>query len=264
MGPRTSRGLTFACATVAILLLATQIPSLAEAFSRPGVNGYGGIDYRLYMDATQRWLDGGPFYQPYQLQGPYTITPGDILYPPVALWLFVPFTFLPAALWWIVPLAVAGAVVLRLRPAPIAWPVLALCLAWPPTQVKVITGNPVIWVVAAMALGCLYRWPSVFVLIKPSLFPFALFGIRRRIWWAGLAVFVGLCIPFGAMWVDWLRTVVNSREGGVVYSIQEVPMLLLPLAAWWWRTRPDGVSRTTFLDRRRVSASRRGASIPDR
>jgi hypothetical protein len=260
-----SRGLVIASATLAILLLAAPIPSLIEAFSRPAVNGYGGIDYRLYMDATQRWLDGGPFYQPYQLEGPYTITPGDILYPPVALWLFVPFTFLPAALWWIVPIGVVSAVVLWLRPAPIAWPVIALCIAWPATQVKLITGNPVIWAVAAMALGCIYRWPSVFVLIKPSLFPFALFGIHRRSWWIGLAVFAALCLPFGAMWVDWLTTVVNSREGGLIYSIQEVPMLLLPLAAWWWRTRPDAVSETTSLDRRRpASASPQGASTPGR
>ncbi len=216
------------------------------------------------MDATQRWLDGGPFYQPYQLEGPYTIKAGDILYPPVALWLFVPFTFLPAALWWVVPLGVVSAVVLRLRPAPLAWPIIALCLAWPPTQVKLITGNPVIWVAAAMALGCLYRWPSVFVLIKPSLFPFALFGVHRRSWWVGLAIFGALCLPFGPMWGDWVTTVVNSREGGLVYSIQEIPLLLLPVAAWWWRTRRDAVSETTFLDRHRARASPQEASTAGR
>ncbi len=66
------------------------------------------IDYRLYMDATERWLRGGPFYEPYQLAGPYTISAGDILYPPVALWLFVPLSFLPACMWWLVPLGATG------------------------------------------------------------------------------------------------------------------------------------------------------------
>ena len=239
------RRLALLCGVVAGLILASQIPSLLEAFGRPSVNGYGGVDYRLYLDATRRWLDGGPFYQPYQIAGPYPITPGDILYPPVALWLFVPFTLLPAVLWWLVPLGVTAVVVWRLRPAAIAWPLIALCVAWPPTQVKIITGNPVIWAVAALALGCVYRWPSVFVLIKPSLFPFALFGARHRSWWVALGVFALISLPFGAMWADWLTTVVNASGGGIVYSVQEVPMMLLPLVAWRWRRWPvEGEPRT--------------------
>lgn len=226
-------------AVITLVILATQVPSLIDAFGRPNVNGYGGIDYRLYMDATARWLAGGPFYEPYQLAGPYTITAGDILYPPVALWLFVPFTFLPAVLWWLVPLGAIAVVVWALRPGPLAWPLIALCLVWPPTVVKLITGNPVIWSVAALALGCLFVWPSVFVLLKPSLFPFALFGANHRSWWVALGVFALLCLPFGAMWADWVTTVVNSRGGGIIYSIQEIPMMLLPLVAWVWRKREE-------------------------
>lgn len=223
----------------AVIILASQIPSLIDAFNRPAVNGYGGVDYLLYTDATQRWLGGGSFYQPYQLAGLYTITAGDILYPPVALWLFVPFTVLPAVIWWLVPLGMTAWVIWRLRPGPLAWPLMALCIAWPPTQVKLITGNPVMWSLMALALGCLFRWPSVFVLIKPSLAPFALFGINRRSWWLAFGLFVLLSLPFGAMWSDWLRTVANSRGGGIAYSIQEIPVLLLPLIAWRWRRRPD-------------------------
>ena len=228
------------CAVVAVVLLAIQVPNVVEAFSRPNVNGYGGVDYRLYMDATQRWLEGGPFYEPYQLAGPYPITAGDILYPPVALWLFVPFTFLPPVLWWLVPIGVTAWVVWRLRPGPFAWALMALCLASPATLVKLTTGNPVLWSVAALALGCLYRWPSVFVLLKPSLFPFALFGADRRSWWIALGAFGLLCLPFGAMWGDWLTTLANSVGGGIAYSIQEIPMLLLPLVAWYWRRSAAG------------------------
>jgi len=136
-----------------------------------------------------------------------------------------------------VPLGLTAWVVWRLRPGPLAWPLMALCIAWPPTQVKLITGNPVIWSMLALALGCLYWWPSVLVLIKPSLFPFALFGANHRSWWVALGVLLLMSLPFTSMWGDWVTTVVNSRGGGVAYSIQEIPLLLLPLIAWRWRTR---------------------------
>ena len=108
-----------------------------------------GVDATLYRDAAARWWSGGPFYEPRQLAGPYEVTPGDILYPPVGLWLFVPLALLPAvvayALWWLVPAAVTGWTIWRLRPRPVVWPLIALCLAWPTTPLKVWTGNPVIW-----------------------------------------------------------------------------------------------------------------------
>ena len=205
-----------------------------------------GVDFQLYRDTATRWLAGGPFFEPYQLAGPYQISAGDILYPPVGLWLFVPFAVLPAVaaavLWWAIPLGVTAWAIRRLRPGPRAWPLIALCLAWPTTPLKIWTGNPVIWAVAAVALGTLYRWPSVFALLKPSLFPFALFGANRRSWWLALAGFGVLCLPFGSLWADWLTSVVNSRGGGVLYSALEIPMLLLPLVAWLGRTsdRTDG------------------------
>ena len=88
---------------------------------------------------------------------------------------------------------------------------------------------------ATMVDGELLAAP--FVLLKPSLAPFALFGIRRRSWWLGASVLVVLCLPFGAMWLDWLSTLRNSQGGGLLYSSLEVFLLLLPLAAWWGRTR---------------------------
>lgn len=222
---------------ISLLLLALPARDLLEAALRPGVNGYGGVDYSLYMDASRRWLAGGPFYEPYQLAGPYAISAGDILYPPIALVLFVPFTWLPAVLWWVTPIAVTVVAVGFLRPSPVTWPFMALCLAWPPTLVKVVTGNPVMWVVAAMSIGVIYRWPSVLALIKPSLFPFALFGIRSRSWWITMATFAAVCIPFGTLWLDWLRTLANSQGGGLAYSVQEIPMVMLPVIAWAGRTR---------------------------
>jgi hypothetical protein len=198
-----------------------------------------GVDVALYREAAARWFGGGPFYEPRQLAGPYEVAHGDILYPPVGLWLFVPIALLPTvpalALWWGVPAAVTAWAIRRLRPRPAFWPLIALCLAWPTTPLKTWTGNPVIWSVAAMAIATAWRGAAPFSLLKPSLFPFAFFGIRRRSWWIGLAAFVALCLPFGSMWGDWFTTVVNTRGGGFLYSALEAPMLALPLVAWLGR-----------------------------
>jgi hypothetical protein len=217
-----------------------------------------GVDFVLYRDVAARWLAGGPYFEPYQLAGPYDIRAGDVLYPPNGLFLFAPFAVLPTALawalWWVIPVGVTAWVVWRLRPRPGVWPLLALCIAWPTTLLKTWTGNPVIWCVAALALGTLWYWPSVLVLLKPSLAPFALFGANRRSWWLALGVFVVASLPFASLWADWVTSVVNSRGGGVLYSTLEVPMLLLPLVAWLGRTRiasnssdlerqPNGVSQ---------------------
>lgn len=232
------------------------VPLLFVAITPNALEQPVGVDYVLYRDAAARWLAGGPFFQPYQLAGPYDISAGDILYPPVGLWLFVPFAILPAplaaVLWWSIPIGITAWAAWRLRPRPQAWPLIALCLAWPTTPLKVWTGNPVIWAVAAVALGTLYRWPSVFALLKPSLFPFALFGANRRSWWLALAVFIAMSLPFGQMWGDWAASVVNSRGGGILYSSLEIPMLLLPIVAWLGRT-----------DVGRTGAGRTGAGPTD-
>lgn len=200
-----------------------------------------GVDVALYRDAAARWFDGGPFYEPYQLAGPYDVVHGAILYPPVGLWLFVPFALLPdlpaLVLWWAIPAVVTAGAIARLRPRPLAWSLIALCLVWPTTLLKIWTGNPVIWSMVALAVATAWRGGAPFALLKPSLFPFALFGIGRRSWWIGLAAFVALGLPFGALWLDWMRTVVDARGGGLLYSILEAPMLALPLAAWLGRTR---------------------------
>ena len=233
---------------VSLALLVLPVLDLIQASSTGTLREYLAVDYDLYMEATRRWLAGGPFYEPYQLAGPYPITPGDILYPPFALVLLVPFTVLPAILWWAIPLAIVVVALVRIRPDPRLWPFLALCIVWPPTIVKLVTGNPVIWVVAAAAGGVLFAWPYVFVLLKPSLFPVALLGARHRSWWIALGGLGLVALPFGSMWVDWVTTLVNSEGGGLLYSIQELPMVLLPviaaipIARWFEGRRRDRVA----------------------
>ena len=228
------RRLRLVAAIVSVAIFA--LPVAFAAVTPHALEQPFGVDFDLYRGAATRWLADGTFFEPYQLAGPYGISAGDILYPPVALWLFVPFTFLPGVFWWAIPLGLTARVVGFLRPEPRVWPLIALCLAWPTTPLKIWTGNPVIWAMAAVALGTIYRWPSVFALIKPSLFPFAMFGANRRSWWLAVAAFAALSLPFGAMWADWVASVVNSRGGGVLYSALEIPMLALPLVAWLGRT----------------------------
>jgi hypothetical protein len=239
--PRFDRGVWLGLTLSALMLAAFE---LAAGAAR-GWAGHAAGDYELYVGVARRWLSGGDFYQAWQLSGPYGVSDpyGAVLYPPIDLWLFGAFTFLPAVLWWILPLGAVAWTVWRHQPDPRAWPLMALCLAWPPSIVKLVTGNPVMWAVAGVALGTIYAWPAVFALLKPSVFPFALLGIRSRGWWLGVVVLVVASVPFGGMWATWLTTVLNARDGGLLYSVQEIPLLALPLIAWAARRRTLGESR---------------------
>jgi Flp pilus assembly pilin Flp len=192
-----------------------------------------GPDYRLYMEAGRRWLDGGGYYLPSQLAGPYAPLAPDVLYPPTSLLLFVPLSFLPAPIYWLVPMGLTAWAIWRLRPRMVAWPVMAMCLWFPTTSEVYWAGNPVIWIIAALALGGLYGWPSIVVLLKPTVAPFALLGIWRRSWWFALAGLVVISLPFLSMWPDYFRAMLNAGgAGGWAYSLNQVPTLLLPIAAW--------------------------------
>jgi hypothetical protein len=79
-------------------------------------------------------------------------------------------------------------------------------------------------------------WRPAFalVLLKPSLFVFALPGIRSRGWWviaAGLAVLSLVMVPIS---LDYVHVVLNARSGNasILYSIRDVPLMLIPFIAW--------------------------------
>ncbi len=222
-------------ASASLWLVALTLPitiGVSTASTRPA-----GDDFTLYRDATAGWLAGGQFYPASQLAGPWTISGGAILYPPVTLWLLVPFTILPAVLWWAIPaLAVAWAL-WRLRPGALAWPLMAFLIGFSPLPSFVRAGNPMMWALAAMFIGCAVVGPSVLVLIKPSLAPFALFGVWRRRWWLWAACFGVACLPFGSMWLDWAHSLLNS-SGSLAYSYREIGPFLVPLVAWAGRQRP--------------------------
>lgn len=225
----------FALVATTLVLLAfavIEVWFLAASTPRPDVTL--GLDYRIYMERTGSWLAGEGFYQPHQLAGPYTVTehPRPAFYPPVLLYLTVPFTLLPAFLWWAVPLSIIGYCLWRLRPPVWTWPLLALALVYPRTIMLLFYGNPSMWAFAALAAGLVWTFPAPWVLLKPTLGPFAFVGMTRRAWWVGAAAAVLLAVPFGTMWLDYAVTIGNARnDEGLAYLLGEWPVAMALVAA---------------------------------
>src|SRR6185369_10987866 len=110
--------------------------------------------------------------------------------------------------------------------------VIALCIWFPATSVRLVTGNIAMWVALAALLAT--RWPLAgpWVLLKPSVFPFAVIGITRRAWWISAGVMVLLLALALPLTIDWLRALANSSNpGGALYSLQDVPLMLISVLA---------------------------------
>jgi hypothetical protein len=192
-----------------------------------------GVDLHQYQAHASRWLAGDGLFLREQLEGPYSVWELlPPLYPPTFLLLIVPFVWLPEPLWWAFPLGLMGYTIARHRPAWWGWAIIAVLAMYPRTQEIVWYGNPSMWVAAAVAAGTLWGWPAAFALLKPSLAPFALVGVRRRSWWLAVLVLTAISLPFGGLWLDYLTAVRNATDTGVLYSLRDVPALLVPLVAW--------------------------------
>jgi hypothetical protein len=187
-------------------------------------------DLRIYTDATARLLAGGDWFLPHQSE-PYVVSHGDVLYPPVTAWFFAPWLVLPAWTFVVAPVAIVGWFVWSCRPGPWAWPFLTAFALYPNTLLYVYYGNPGLWVVAFVALALRYHWPGALVLLKPSMAPFALIGIRSRGWWLTTAALAVLCLPVLAETLAYPGIVLRS-SGGLGYSLGSYPMTLIPLVAW--------------------------------
>jgi SAM-dependent methyltransferase len=206
-----------------------------------------GADLRAYVDASRMWLRGDGFYLPRQLHGPYQTELGDILYPPTALYLFLPFVVLPAQLWWILATGLLAVLVWSWRPA--AWAVAAIlvCCAYPNNPLTYLRGAPVIVFAALVGAALRWKWPGALILLKPSIFPFALIGVRTRGWWLTAALLLILTLPLISLVPDWLHAVVDSRGyGGLLYSARDLPLLLIPVFAFIGRTREPTPLHMTF------------------
>lgn len=200
------------------------------------------MDFEFYRSVGARWLEDGSYYLQRQTAGPYVATllgagtPADILYPPSALLLFVPFTFLPAVLWWLVPTILLGWCIASWRPDPLT---LALCVAlmlWPRAVGAWLFGNSDIWVVAALAAGLRFGWPAILLTIKPTFAPLALLGIRHRSWWIASAAMLAIVLVALPLWIDW-ATAMRYASIPLSYSAGSLPLMAVPVVAWSRRPR---------------------------
>ena len=189
-------------------------------------------DHGLYMDATRGWLAGGPFYPDWQTSGPYEIRWGAILYPPIALVLFVPFSVLPGWLWIAVPLAVTLAVIASHRPGVWRLAFIAVVLATNPMEILDYTaGTPTIWIVMFVALATRWPWWSALVLAKPTLVVFGLLGARSRTWWLAVGAMTLITLAFWSMTMTWFGVLVDMHGVTVLYSVPNASLVLVPLIA---------------------------------
>jgi hypothetical protein len=233
------------------LVLAAAIGLLVNRLAVIALSDLSGIawaqDFLMYREAAQRWLDGGEFYLSWQVSGPYEIGNKAVLYPPPILILLVPFTVLPMALWWVLPLAAVAWAIWRLRPSALGWAGMIAALAAPNSLAAIANGNPLLWSLAALALGTIHAWPAAFAALKVSVAPVALFGSWHRSWWLAAAAALAISAVFLPMWPDYIQVLLNSRNPkGALYSIGDIWLLAVPLAAWAWRTR-DGIPGPGFV-----------------
>jgi hypothetical protein len=216
------------------------VEALYFAFRPGGLVFFGlGFDQNTYFAAARDFLGGRGFYESYQLAGPYEINAHEILYPPLLLGILIPFTFLPDPLWVIVPAILTGWIVISWRPTYWAVFAIALCLAWPSSSGLYLLGNPGIWAVLLVAVATRWEWAGPLVMIKPSLMPFALVGIRSRSWWLGAAALLAVVAATWPMWRDYIAAMFNARgaSANVLYSLWTSPMMLVPVLAWLGSTR---------------------------
>jgi hypothetical protein len=237
--------------SLTIVAIAAFLVAIARAVAYllllPSAESSVGNDYQLYVGAAERWVATGVFYQPFQLAGPYQVMgAGEILYPPIILLLLIPFTVLPGILWWIVPLGLTAWAVARLRPAPWSLTLIGLISVTHAVQAPFFWGTPVIWLLPAVAWGFLLGWPAVVVFLKPTLAPFALAGLTHpRSLIFGCLGFTLLALPFGSLWFDWLTAIRNS-DLAVSYALTQNLLLVIPVVAWFGRTRAAGSGDAIF------------------
>jgi hypothetical protein len=218
--------------------LAAVLGALAVAEVVLGFTTFGwgpdiGLDFSIYLNAADRFVNGGSWFLARQLSGPYDVKMGDVLYPVSSVWLFAPFLVVPKILWWTaIPIFVG--LVLSFRPKPWTWPVFAMCFVFPYTSIRFVTGNPAMWLAVFEALGLRVGFPAALVLIKPTMAPFALVGARSRWWWVAVAA-LGLATLPGL--AEYVRVVRDANIGDSwLYPFFDVPLFLIPIAAYFGRT----------------------------
>lgn len=246
--PRRERLSRIAAITATGVLLLWAVVQTVAIYRGAQTRGEVGWDANLYATIGSHFLATGQPYFPSQ-SAPYPAEGMVNLYPPTALYLFVPASVLPRVIWWIVPLATIGWSLARLRPKAWTWPIMAfvclLPLDAPIVPVSLVYGNTLMWTLAALFAAAAFRpgwaWAVAF---KPVDFLLALpFALRS---WRGLLVTVVLSVVLLPYWFQWLTAIGNiSDRQSPLYSLAAWPALAIPLVAWVGRSRPrSGASRT--------------------
>lgn len=187
-----------------------------------------GQDFWFYRAVGAQWLESGQLYLPRQLAGPHDVAlMVDVLYPPLALMIFVPLAVLPAPLaavsWWMIPVIILAATTRR------RWWIWVVVLLWPRALGAFVYGNTDMWAAAAVAAGILLGWPAVLLIMKPAFAPLALVGITHRSWWF-VAALTGLLIVITLpLWSDYARVMSTVRGVGLPYSLASFPLVIAPL-----------------------------------
>ncbi len=193
------------------------------------------VDRQFYAGVGQHWLDTGELYSARQLAGPYVVLPNvDNLYPPTGLPFMLAVLWLPALLYYLIPLGTTAVLVAWWRPAAWTWPLLVFFLAWPRGVSNIIYGNSDIWIQAAVAGGLLVGWPALLILMKPSVLPFAVVGVRHRSFWIGAAVVAVASLFALELWREYFVAIGNS-DAEWYYSLEDTPPYFLPIVAWLGR-----------------------------
>jgi hypothetical protein len=216
----------------------------AAQFGAFASRGLVGIDFDTFLVYARRFLDTGSMYLPYQLAGPFNPQPlphipaiMPSMYPPIAVFLFVPFLVLPSILWWIIPLSLTGVIIASWRPAPWSWPVMALVSVSPNLGGFLAAGGTNMWVVLFVTAGLRYGWPAALIAIKPTFLPFMFVGAGRRAFWPALGLMVALSLVMLPETLRYVTVVLNSRGAGLLYSVGDIPFVLVPIVAWLSRSR---------------------------
>jgi hypothetical protein len=217
--------------TVALLAAAAVV----FVFLWRGIDARGEIGYDAHLFAMfgQRFVETGEAYFPVQFGAPYLVQGTVNVYPPLALYLFVPLAYVPLILWWAIPIAVFAWHLARYRPKPWAWPVLALMLAYPPTVSGLIYGSSTMWSAAFLCIAFRYPLAAALIAFKPvDILVWPLF-VRRKAFWIGLAIMALAALPFGELWFDWFAAITNTVGSSPLRNITGWPLLLLPVVAWF-------------------------------
>lgn len=247
------RAVRIAALTTTGALLLLVVLQLVAIYQGALVRHEVGWDAYVYSSIGAHFLETGQAYFPSQSHA-YEGAGVVNIYPPTALYLFVPASLAPRVLWWIVPLAVIGWSLYRLRPAWWAWPIMALgCtlpLSGPSVPVALVYGNTLMWTMAAVFSAAAFRpgtgWMAM---IKPTEFLLALpFALRS---WRGLVIALVLAAVLLPLWFDWLTAMRNMQGFTPLRGIWAWPALAIPIIAWLSRTRQPAAATSdgrTVLD----------------